>query len=309
MVAGFEHPSSGRIFLAERDVTDIPVERRGIAMVFQTYALFPHLSVFENVAFGLRLRGVSSRDIARRVAAALERVALEPYASRMPKALSGGQQQRVSLARALVVDPKVLLLDEPLSNLDLKLREQLRDDIIRLQRSLGFTALYVTHDQGEAMAMSDRVAVMRAGAIEQVGPPREIYERPVSAFVAGFIGQCNLLEGDIEGAGFRTRAGALLPRAPDASPPSPARLAIRPEAISLCQATPVADATMLEARVVEAAYLGEKAQLTVALASPGQDRLLVTWPVARGQAVPSAGDPIRLAVRAQDCRLVAETAP
>jgi ABC-type Fe3+/spermidine/putrescine transport system ATPase subunit len=194
MIAGFELPDSGRVHVAGRDITDLPVHRREMGMVFQSYALFPHRTVAENVAFGLRMRGVSKADISRRVAAALALVALTGLEERKPGQLSGGQQQRVALARALVVEPPVLLCDEPLGALDRKLRQQMQFELKELQQRLGVTLVFVTHDQEEALAMSDRIAVMNKGKVEQVGSPTEIYERPRTRFVADFIGEINLLD-------------------------------------------------------------------------------------------------------------------
>ena len=195
MIAGFEHPDSGRVHVGGRDITDLPVHRRDMGMVFQSYALFPHRTVAENVAFGLRMREVPKPDIERRVAAALAQVALTGFESRKPGQLSGGQQQRVALARALVVEPPVLLCDEPLGALDRKLRQQMQFELKELQKRLGVTLVFVTHDQEEALAMSDRIAVMNGGKVEQVGTPTEIYERPRTRFVADFIGEINILEG------------------------------------------------------------------------------------------------------------------
>ncbi|HTR87771.1 MAG TPA: ABC transporter ATP-binding protein [Reyranella sp.] len=194
MIAGFEMPDSGRIHVGAEDITDVPVHRRDMGMVFQSYALFPHRTVAENVAFGLRMRGVPKPDIARRVAAALAQVELTGLEDRRPGQLSGGQQQRVALARALVVEPRVLLCDEPLGALDRKLRQQMQFELKELQRRLGVTLVFVTHDQEEALAMSDRIAVMNKGKVDQVGAPTEIYERPRTRFVADFIGEINLLD-------------------------------------------------------------------------------------------------------------------
>ncbi len=194
MIAGFELPDSGRVHVGGRDITDLPVHKRDMGMVFQSYALFPHRSVAENVAFGLRMRDVPRPDIARRVQAALAQVALTGLEDRKPGQLSGGQQQRVALARALVVEPPVLLCDEPLGALDRKLRQQMQFELKELQRRLGVTLVFVTHDQEEALAMSDRIAVMNEGRVEQVGAPTEIYERPRTRFVADFIGEINLLD-------------------------------------------------------------------------------------------------------------------
>ena len=194
MIAGFEHPDSGRVHVGGRDITDLPVHRRDMGMVFQSYALFPHRTVAENVAFGLRMREVPKPDIERRVAAALAQVALTGFETRKPGQLSGGQQQRVALARALVVEPPVLLCDEPLGALDRKLRQQMQFELKELQKRLGVTLVFVTHDQEEALAMSDRIAVMNGGRVEQVGTPTEIYERPRTRFVADFIGEINILQ-------------------------------------------------------------------------------------------------------------------
>ena len=194
MIAGFELPDSGRVHVAGRDITDLPVHKRDMGMVFQSYALFPHRTVAENVAFGLRMREVPKPDIERRVKAALAQVALTGLEERKPGQLSGGQQQRVALARALVVEPPVLLCDEPLGALDRKLRQQMQFELKELQKRLGVTLVFVTHDQEEALAMSDRIAVMNHGKVEQVGAPTEIYERPRTRFVADFIGEINILE-------------------------------------------------------------------------------------------------------------------
>ena len=235
MIAGFEHPDSGRVHVGGRDITDLPVHRRDMGMVFQSYALFPHRTVAENVAFGLRMREVPKPEIERRVAAALEQVALTGFENRKPGQLSGGQQQRVALARALVVEPPVLLCDEPLGALDRKLRQQMQFELKELQKRLGVTLVFVTHDQEEALAMSDRIAVMNGGKVEQVGTPTEIYERPRTRFVADFIGEINILE---EGARIR---------------------ALRPEKIRLV----AADGARMAGTVETANYLGGSTLLRV----------------------------------------------
>lgn len=201
MIAGFYYPDEGAIFFGDQDVTYLPANRRNTGMVFQSYALFPHLSVEENVAFGLKVRKVPSEEQRKLVKKALEMVKLSGYEKRRIDQLSGGQQQRVALARALVIKPTILLLDEPLSNLDAKLREETRWEIRKLQQELGITTIYVTHDQSEAMAMSDRVAVIEGGKVQQVGTPEEIYFRPANRFVASFIGKTNFLEGTVEEVG------------------------------------------------------------------------------------------------------------
>jgi spermidine/putrescine transport system ATP-binding protein len=198
IIGGFEEPTRGTVYLRGRDVTDLPPHRRDVNTVFQSYALFPHLNVFENVAFGLRRRKVPSDEIDTRVREALKLVDLEGFEKRKPGQMSGGQQQRVALARALVNEPQVLLLDEPLGALDLKLRKQMQLELKRIQQEVGITFIYVTHDQEEAMTMSDRLAVMRNGRIEQIGPPEEVYENPQTQFVAAFLGASNLLEGELK---------------------------------------------------------------------------------------------------------------
>jgi putative spermidine/putrescine transport system ATP-binding protein len=196
MIAGFEEPDTGRVELGGKDVTGLPPYDRSVNTVFQDYALFPHMSVGENVAYGLRVRGIGKEERRRRASQALATVRLAGYEGRRPNQLSGGQQQRVALARAIVNEPRVLLLDEPLGALDLKLREQMQLELKGIQGQVGITFIYVTHDQEEALTMSDRIAVFNEGAVEQIGPPTEIYERPDNAFVAGFVGVSNLLERD-----------------------------------------------------------------------------------------------------------------
>ncbi|MBO8165538.1 MAG: ABC transporter ATP-binding protein [Brevibacillus sp.] len=199
MIAGFYYPSAGRILFGDRDVTALPPNKRNTGMVFQNYALFPHMSVFENIAFGLQVRKLPRPQIKEKVERALSLVHLSGYGNRRIDQLSGGQQQRVALARALVIEPQILLLDEPLSNLDAKLREETRFEIKRLQLELGITTIYVTHDQAEAMSMSDRIMVMNGGVVQQIGTPDEIYNRPLNRFVATFIGETNLWEGTVVG--------------------------------------------------------------------------------------------------------------
>jgi iron(III) transport system ATP-binding protein len=199
MIAGFYFPTAGRIRFGNQDVTFLPPNKRNTGMVFQNYALFPHMTVFENIAFGLQVRKVSKQEVRERVERIQKLVHLEGYSDRRIDQLSGGQQQRVALARALVIEPQILLLDEPLSNLDAKLREETRFEIKRLQLELGITTIYVTHDQAEAMSMSDRIMVMQGGEVQQIGTPHEIYHRPVNRFVASFIGETNLWEGTVVG--------------------------------------------------------------------------------------------------------------
>ena len=255
MIGGFELPTGGRILLRDRDITMDPPDKRPVNMVFQQYALFPHLDVGENIAFGLRRRKVEKSEISRRVGEALELVHLHGYERRKPSQLSGGQQQRVALARALVNRPTVLLLDEPLGALDLKLRRSLQIELKRIQTEVGITFVYVTHDQEEALTMSDRIAVMHAGRVEQLGTPEELYERPASRFVADFIGTTNLLHGVVEPDGaIRLSSGELGRAAHDGLPAGTAvEVSIRPESISLVPPDAVG---AIRGTVDQAAYLG-----------------------------------------------------
>ena len=237
MIAGFETPDLGRVVLQGSDVTTTPANRRPVNMVFQQYALFPHMTIYDNVAFGLKMRGVPRADHKERVNEILRIVSLQGYERRRPRQLSGGQQQRVALARALVNRPAALLLDEPLGALDVKLRKQMQLELKRIQHELGTTFVYVTHDQDEALAMSDRIAVMNGGRVEQLGTPREVYEQPTTEFVADFIGSLNVLE--LGGA----------------------RVSIRPEHVHVGDAAD--DASRLTGRLAQVVYLGMYAQLHV----------------------------------------------
>src|SRR6185369_670562 len=239
MIGGFDLPTSGRIELRGRDVTTDPPDRRPVNMVFQSYALFPHLDVAGNIGFGLKRRGVAGEEIKRRTGEILEKVHLAGYEKRRTHELSGGQQQRVALARALVNEPQVLLLDEPLGALDLKLRKRLQVELKRIQMDVGITFVYVTHDQEEALTMSDRIAVMHGGRIEQVGPPEDLYDRPATGFVADFIGTTNLLSGTVEAiahgaAVVRLDSGDLCRvAATGRQVGQPIQLSIRPESIAI----------------------------------------------------------------------------
>jgi iron(III) transport system ATP-binding protein len=266
MIAGFEMPDAGRIAFGGQDVTLQPANERGIGFVFQNYALFPHLSVFENVAYGLRVRGAAIDAIARDVAAVLAQVGLAGYEPQFPAQLSGGEQQRVALARAIVIRPRVLLFDEPLSNLDARLRVQMRNEIRDLQRRLAISAIYVTHDQEEAMAVSDRIAVMQAGRIVQVGTAEDLYHRPASRFVAQFIGRANLVEARVEevaadriGVAALGRRLAVRSANGRLSRGQTVHLLLRPEAIAVSDA--MADG--IEANVVSRTFLGEKTDYVV----------------------------------------------
>ena len=260
-VAGFVTPDEGRIYLGDEDVTRVPAHKRGAAMMFQSYALWPHLSVERNVAFGMEERGVGREEIGTRVAGVLEIMRLKGHAARRIQELSGGQQQRVALARALVVRPRCLLLDEPLSNLDTRLRAEMRAEIRRLCKEFGLTVIYVSHDQKEALAIGDRVAVMDGGRIRQHGPPLEVYRQPRSRFVAEFLGETNFLEGRAEGSGIATAAGQF-ELAASIAPASAVLLSIRPEAWRL---GPGAAVNSFPARIAETVYLGEMARHRVTL--------------------------------------------
>ncbi len=270
-IAGFETSTSGEIHLGGERIDRKPAYRRDLGLVFQSHALFPHLNVNENVGFGLKLRKIDAAETARRVAAALELVGLRGLGDRMPSQLSGGQQQRVALARALVIQPPLLLLDEPLSSLDLKLRQQMRDELKSLQRRLGQTTVFVTHDQTEALAMSDRIAVLSAGRIEQIGTPQEIYQRPASRFVADFIGKCNIIEATIETregkvVRLRTADGATLcGRVADDSPlkaEDRVWAMIRPEAIDIgADKNERPGRTIFDSIIHDIEFLGEDTQV------------------------------------------------
>ena len=296
MIAGFESPDAGRVWIGDRDVTALMANQRDIGFVFQSYALFPHLTVFDNVAYGLRIRGVDRAETTRRVGEVLALVGLSRYETQQPHQLSGGEQQRVALARAIVIRPRVLLFDEPLSNLDAKLRVQMREEIRSLQKELSITAVYVTHDQEEAMAVSDRIAVMSQGVVVQEGRAEDLYHRPASAFVAQFIGRVNFLRGRVvergaagalvEVAGGRLRvAGDVGPRAGEA-----ARVAIRPEAVGIAPDGPGA-ADEIAGRVVARTFLGEKVDYQV---RAGDELLLVTCPDQGPGALLGEGQAVRL---------------
>ncbi|MBP7164594.1 MAG: ABC transporter ATP-binding protein [Firmicutes bacterium] len=267
MVAGFEMPTSGRVLIGEKDVTNTPPNSRNTAMVFQSYALFPHMTVRENIGYGLRFRNVSRSDAAQKVERIMELVGLSGFGDRSPNQLSGGQQQRVALARALVVEPRVLLFDEPLSNLDAKLREQMRGEIRRIQKNLSITAVYVTHDQNEAMSISDRVVVMRDGQIEQVGTPEEIYAKPSTRFVADFVGKVNFVPVTIgESRGDDTSIELfgqqmIVPRVPYLA--GETHLAVvRPEELQLVPA----DSGFMRGQVAFRTYLGSVVEYDISLA-------------------------------------------
>jgi spermidine/putrescine transport system ATP-binding protein len=266
MIGGFDEPDAGTIYLGERPVSGLPPYRRDTNTVFQSYALFPHLTVFENVAFGLRRRRVRKPELRPRVEEMLRLVGLAGMGGRRPRQLSGGQQQRVALARALVNHPRVLLLDEPLGALDLKLRKQMQLELKRIQHELGFTFVHVTHDQEEAMTMADAIAIMNEGRIEQLGPPSELYERPRTAFVAGFLGISNLLDGEVTGDGAVRLDGGGEVRVPSGALDGRGRrvaVGIRPEKIALGPS----DVNTLAGTVTERVYIGVSTQYIVETAA------------------------------------------
>lgn len=306
LIAGFLEPTGGSILLDGKDVGDLPPFKRDTAMVFQDYALFPHMSVAENVAFGLRMRKVSKVDIGNRVARALDLVRLGHLGQRLPAELSGGQKQRVALARAMVTEPSVLLFDEPLSNLDLKLRESMRLEITNLQKQSGITAIFVTHDQSEALVMSDRIAVMNGGLIEQLGTPHDIYERPTTKFVAEFIGAMNFIPVTINSAGpggnvqIRGPQGndmTLTADFPGASGMA-GHVAVRPERTRI-GGERGANQLALQGQVQQVIYLGSRVEIHVDL---GEGVIwIVDLPSRRNTVLPMKGETISLTADAEDC--------
>jgi putative spermidine/putrescine transport system ATP-binding protein len=288
MIAGFIAPTAGRVRLGGTDVTARPPWKRNAGMVFQSYALFPHLTVAENVAFGLEMRKVPRSEIASRIAEALRLVRLGGLSERLPRQLSGGQQQRVALARALIIRPDVLLLDEPLSNLDAKLRETVRVEIRELQHELGITTVMVTHDQEEALIMADRLVVMSEGSVRQVGSQRDLYERPADRFVAGFVGRSNLLAGTVVGPGrFQTDGGISIACLDGAL--GPGVIALRPERLVLGPASAGLE-NRVSGTVELVSYLGSSIDVHVRV-SPA-DRVVVSQPNRADSALPKEGDRI-----------------
>jgi spermidine/putrescine ABC transporter ATP-binding subunit len=297
-LTGTNHPDDGRIFLDGKDVTDVPTHQRELGMVFQNFALFPHMTVADNVGFPLMIRNLPKEERAARAIEALRLVRLEGYVGHYPRQLSGGQQQRVGLARALVYHPKVLLLDEPLSNLDAKLREEMRFEIKEVVTRLGITAMYVTHDQGEALALSDRVAIMNRGRLEQLGTPEEIYESPRSRFVAEFIGLSNFLEGQVQavrGPEMVVTASGLQVSTPALSGVGQGQkvlLFLRPNEIEILPPQTPPETNLFEARVEKATYLGDTMDYRLRL---GQNAEIRVQSDARHRY--QNGDAVRLRLR------------
>jgi len=315
IIAGFTRQDEGDVFFGDELINDVPPHRRNTGLVFQTYALWPHMRVFDNVGFGLDfLGGVGREEKRRRVLDILDLVDLEGLENRFPSQLSGGQQQRVALARALVVEPRVLLLDEPLSNLDAKLRVQMRAEIKGIQRRLGITAIYVTHDQEEALSVSDEIAVLEEGAVRQVGSPRSIYEEPENSFVAGFIGLANFLEGrisEVDGSGLRvgvvTEEGISLEADLEAavgwSPGSHVVASLRPEAITIQRRSAFSGSSnRVDGRVRFASYLGNRVRYEVESSWGGVFRVDVYNP--RHEGVLGEGEEVSLSFAGEDIRLI-----
>ena len=317
MLAGFEHPTAGEIFLKGQPVGQIKAHKRNIGVVFQQYALFPHMTVAENLAFPLQARRVPARQVAASVARALDMVQLSDFADRLPGQMSGGQQQRAAIARALVFEPDIVLMDEPLGALDRRLREEMQYEIRRLQQRLGVTMLYVTHDQGEAMAMSDRVAVMSEGRIQQIASPEVLYEEPERVFVATFIGENNLLDGRVvewDAASCRVDVGdgagepaivQAFPVAVDGAD-QPTKLAIRPERVAL-NPEPGSYSNVFDARVLDMIFMGDHLRLHTEVL--GRAPFIVKIPNIVGHGAVLPGDTVQLGWLVTDCRALDATGP
>jgi putative spermidine/putrescine transport system ATP-binding protein len=304
LLAGLEDADAGRVIVGGRDITHVSASKRDMGMVFQAYSLFPHMTVRQNVAFGLRLRRVSAAERDQRAIEMLELVGLAEHATRYPHQLSGGQQQRVALARALAIEPQVLLLDEPLSALDAKVRAQLRDEIRRIQLEVGITTLFVTHDQEEALAIADRVGVMRAGHLEQLAPPTEVYSRPATSFVAEFVGLSNRLAGEVKDGSVIVR-GCTLPLVERDTPNGPVVALVRPEAVTLASQGAAVPAGPLAGTVIAVTFLGATSRVTVDL---GDARILAQLSTADATAL-SAGSPVALTIRPDPVLVSASSDP
>jgi putative spermidine/putrescine transport system ATP-binding protein len=291
LLAGLEDADTGTISVGGKDITRLPASKRDMGMVFQAYSLFPHMTVKQNVGFGLRLRGVSATERDRRALAMLELVELSSQADRYPSQISGGQQQRVALARALAIEPQVLLLDEPLSALDAKVRAQLRDQIRRIQLEIGITTLFVTHDQEEALAIADRVGVMRAGRIEQLAPPTDVYSRPATSFVAEFVGLSNKLAGTVSGTTVTVR-GCDLPLVDSLTPAGPVTALVRPEAVTLASDS-TGESGPLTGTVIATTFLGATSRVTVDL---GDVTIMAQLTTSDASTLP-AGSRVTLTIR------------
>ncbi|AZB44631.1 ABC transporter ATP-binding protein [Bacillus sp. FJAT-42376] len=310
MIAGFYYPTTGTVFFGDRDMTKVTPEKRNTGMVFQNYALFPHMTVFENVAFGLKVRKLSKSEIKRKVEDALAKVRLEAFISRQVSQLSGGQQQRVALARSLVIEPEILLLDEPLSNLDARLRDEMRTEILRLQRDYSITTIYVTHDQVEALTMSDRIAVFNFGECQQVGTPKEIYNHPANDFVASFIGETNLIPVEYQ----ESQAGVLqfvweenreqqlfADSSPGLKETEPLSVSIRPEAVEVLDEPPLNRRNAYKGKVEMAQFTGASLNLFISLGGRVIQAVLLNN-LARRE--PQEGDTVWVRFPEQHLRIV-----
>jgi putative spermidine/putrescine transport system ATP-binding protein len=291
LLAGLEAADGGRVVIGGDDVTGLPANKRNIGMVFQAYSLFPHMVAWENVAFGLQMRGVGVAERKKKALEMLELVGLDRFANRYANQMSGGQQQRVALARALAIQPEVLLLDEPLSALDAKVRSRLRDEIRRVQLEVGITTLFVTHDQEEALAIADRVGVMQAGKLEQLGPPTLVYSRPATPFVADFVGLTNRMQGTVRKGEVEIR-GASIPLVHPDTPDGPATALVRPEAVSIAGDGDAAQGPLV-GTVIAVAFLGAVSRVTVDL---GDTTVLAQLPTSAASEHP-AGSKVRLTLR------------
>lgn len=308
MIAGLEHPSEGQVYIDQESVIDRPSFKRDLGMVFQNYALFPHMTVFDNIAFPLKMRSVYKTTIHEKVTAILDVVQLAGFHARYPRQLSGGQQQRIALARALVYEPSVLLMDEPLGALDKKLREEMQLEVKQIQERIKITTIYVTHDQSEALTMSDTIALMNQGRIEQIGTPQELYEKPTNRFVADFIGESNFLEGDVStirgrSAEIRTTKGLIVQVKPnpDIQVGQPVTLAIRPEKIILDASTGKSE-NRFQGTVDNVVYLGEIVKYVITMNS-GEHIAAKSTNVTVGQQY-KRGDQIDLGWNLEDCLIV-----
>ena len=309
VIAGFAQAQSGRVLIDGEDISAVPPWKRDIGMVFQNYALWPHMTVHDNVAFGLEERKLPRTEVKLKVAAALALVGLAEFAARRPSQLSGGQQQRVALARTIAIEPKVLLLDEPLSNLDAKLRVHMRVELLALQRKLGVTTIFVTHDQEEALSISDRVAVLDAGVIQQIGTPMELFDHPANRFIANFVGTINLFAGTLRaGAGAMlfesaTLGAFSLPGVPSAAP-GEVEIAFRPHVVTLCEAGAPADGRLiwLEGRVTGREFLGEFIRYTV---RAGKAEIVADQAHYTGARSFAPGEAVQLAIQPQQMRVLA----
>jgi iron(III) transport system ATP-binding protein len=308
MIAGLIDPTAGRVLLGERDVTTLPVEDRRTALVFQNYALWPHMTVYQNVEFGPRMRGKSRRDARKLAEEHLARVRMGEYGKRKPNQLSGGQQQRVALARALASGDPCLLMDEPLSNLDAKLRAEMRTELRRLVKTSGATGVYVTHDQKEALSMADRIGVMHDGRLVQTGTPQELYNRPATRFVADFLGEANFIDGSVtatsDGTAVTTASGVLRSSRSGLAPESKVTCCVRPERIGLEAIGEDEDpGEALSGTVETRVYLGEMEQLTVRLVDGSEWRVSL---IGRGAGAFSEGQRVRFTIPPEDVTLLDE---